>query len=85
MASVMMEIEPKRLWKHFDALTRIPRPSTKEAAAREYVLGIAKKHGLEVSGDKVGNIVVRKTAHAGRENATAGVAAGPSGYGLREE
>ena len=48
MASVMMEIEPKRLWKHFDALTRIPRPSTKEAAAREYVLGIAKKHGLEV-------------------------------------
>ena len=69
MASVMMEIEPKRLWKHFDALTRIPRPSTKEAAAREYVLGIAKKHGLEVEGDKVGNIVVRKKAHAGREKA----------------
>lgn len=70
MASVLVEIEPKRLWKHFDALTRIPRPSTKEAAAREYVLGIAKQHGLEVSGDKVGNIVVRKPAHAGRENAT---------------
>ena len=69
MALVLTEIEPKRLWKHFDALTKIPRPSTKEAAAREYVLGVAKKHGLEVTGDKVGNVVVRKKAHAGHERA----------------
>ena len=31
MASVVMEIEPKRLWKHFDALTRIPRSPSNEA------------------------------------------------------
>lgn len=70
MSSVLAELQPQQLWKHFDALTKIPRPSTKEAAAREYVLGIAKKHGLQVTGDKVGNIVVRKPAHKGRENAT---------------
>ncbi len=69
MASVVAELDPKELWKHFDALTRIPRPSTKEAAAREYVLGIAKRHGLEITGDKVGNVVIRKPAHAGRERA----------------
>ena len=62
-------LEPKALWQHFDALTHIPRPSTKEAAAREYVLGLAKKHNLETSSDKVGNIVIRKPARPGRENA----------------
>ena len=54
MASVVMEIEPKRLWKHFDALTKIPRPSTKEAAAREYVLGIAKSMGWKSRATKSG-------------------------------
>jgi dipeptidase D len=69
MQSALEGLEPKQLWKHFDALTHIPRPSTKEAAARDYVLGLAKKHNLEVSSDKVGNLVIRKPARAGRENA----------------
>ncbi|HEX6880345.1 MAG TPA: M20/M25/M40 family metallo-hydrolase, partial [Terriglobales bacterium] len=69
MASVLQELEPKEVWKHFEALTKIPRASGNEAAAREYVLGIAKKHGLEVQQDAVGNVVVRKPAHKGRESA----------------
>ena len=69
MSSVLAELEPKPIWKHFAALTQIPRPSTKEAAARDYVLSVAKKHGLEAVQDKVGNTVVRKPAHAGRESA----------------
>ncbi len=69
MSSVLAELEPKPIWKHFAALTQIPRPSTKEAAAREYVLSVAKKHGLEAVHDKVGNTVVRKPAHKGRESA----------------
>lgn len=69
MSPVLTELEPKPVWKHFAALTQIPRPSTKEAAAREYVLSVAKKHGLEAVHDKVGNTVVRKPAHPGRESA----------------
>jgi dipeptidase D len=69
MSSVLAELEPKPIWKHFAALTQIPRPSTKEAAAREYVLSIAKQHGLEAVQDKVGNTVVRKSARPGRESA----------------
>ncbi len=69
MASVLQELEPKEVWKHFEALTKIPRASGNEAAAREYVLGIAKKHGLETQQDAVGNVVVRKPAHKGRESA----------------
>ncbi len=63
-------IEPKPIWKHFAELTKIPRASTKEAAARDYVLSVAKRHGLEAVQDKVGNTVIRKPARPGRENAS---------------
>src|SRR5579862_3068859 len=69
MASVLVDLEPKQVWKHFEALTKIPRASTKEAAARQYVLDIAKRVGLEVTHDKAGNTVIRKPAHRGREGA----------------
>ncbi len=68
-ASAMTGLEPQDLWKHFDALAAIPRGSGNEARAREYVLGVAKRLGLEAVHDKVGNTVIRKPAHAGRESA----------------
>src|SRR4051794_25465969 len=68
MTSAFSELEPKQLWKHFETITKIPRASTKEAAMRDYVLGLAKQHGFESVSDKVGNIVIRKPARPGREN-----------------
>ena len=68
-AVAVAELEPKAIWKHFDALTKIPRPSTKEDAARKYVISIAQKHGLEHVQDPAGNLVVRKPATKGREKA----------------
>ncbi len=70
MTPALAELEPKELWKHFDALLAIPRASTKEAAAREYVLSVASRLGLEAVQDNVGNTIVRKPAHKGRESAT---------------
>src|SRR5579871_526114 len=69
MTPALAQLEPKELWKHFAALANIPRPSTKEAAARDYVLSVAKKRGLSAEHDRAGNTVIRKPAHAGRENA----------------
>jgi len=69
MTTVLVDLEPKAVWKHFDALAAIPRPSTKEGAARDYVLSIAKRKGLEAVQDSVGNTVIRKPAHPGREAA----------------
>jgi dipeptidase D len=69
MTPALADLEPKEVWKHFDALAAIPRPSTKEAAARDYVLAIAAKHKLEAVHDQVGNTVIRKPARPGRENA----------------
>ena len=69
MTTALVDLEPKPVWKHFDALAAIPRPSTKEAAARNYVLGVAARLGLEAVHDDVGNTVIRKPAHPGREGA----------------
>ncbi|MGZ4814323.1 MAG: aminoacyl-histidine dipeptidase [Terriglobales bacterium] len=69
MRPALADLQPQAIWKHFDAIANIPRPSTKEAAARDYVLGVAKRAGLDAVHDNVGNTVIRKPAHKGRENA----------------
>lgn len=69
MTPALSGLEPSEVWKHFDALAAIPRASTKEAAAREYVLAQSRRLGLEAIHDKVGNTVIRKPAHPGREGA----------------
>jgi dipeptidase D len=69
MTPALAGLAPEQVWKHFDALAAIPRASTKEAKAREYVLGVAKAAGLEAIQDHVGNTLVRKPARPGREKA----------------
>ena len=69
MRPALADLKPQEIWKHFDAIANIPRPSTKEGAARDYVLGVAKRAGLQATHDSVGNTVIRKPAHAGREKA----------------
>jgi dipeptidase D len=67
MVPALENLEPKPVWKHFDALAKIPRASTKEAAARTYVLSLASRLGLKSVQDHVGNLVVSKPARPGRE------------------
>jgi dipeptidase D len=69
MIPALANLEPKPLWKHFDRLASIPRASTKEAAAREYVRTVATKLSLQPVQDDVGNLVIRKPARPGREGA----------------
>jgi dipeptidase D len=66
----LQELNPAVVWKHFDAIRQIPRASGSENAAREYVLGLANRLGLQHSRDKFGNIVIYKPAQKGRESAT---------------
>lgn len=69
MSSVMAGVEPQEIWKHFEALAAIPRPSAKEAAVRDHILKLAANLGLESLVDEAGNVVVRKPAYPGRESA----------------
>ena len=69
MEPALENLSPKALWRHFAAIAAIPRASTKEAAARDYVLAQAARLGLEAIQDSVGNVVIRKPARPGCEGA----------------
>ncbi len=68
MAQDITQLNPSLLWKHFKALSDIPRPSKKEDKAIHYVKNFGKSNKLETHVDKAGNVVIRKTATPGMEN-----------------
>jgi dipeptidase D len=78
MVPAFANLQPQAVWKHFDRLAAIPRASTKEAEAREYVLALASKHRFESVQADVGNLVVRKPARPGREAAPMALLQGQS-------
>ncbi|HSU83730.1 MAG TPA: hypothetical protein VLR69_15000, partial [Thermoanaerobaculia bacterium] len=63
------DLDPQPLWKHFDALLQIPRPSKHEERARQYVIERAEARGLPWRQDATGNVVVEKPASPGKEGA----------------
>ena len=58
MASVIGGFEPKILWKHFDDITMIPRPSKHEDKILQYLKNFANERSLRMREDSTGNIVV---------------------------
>ncbi len=63
------DLQPACVFSIFDEINHVPRPSKKEGKIREYLLDFAKKHNLEVKTDAVGNVLMRKPATVGHENA----------------
>jgi dipeptidase D len=68
-ASVLAGLEPATFWAHFEALTRIPRPSRHEEPAIAHVHLWAGEHDFQVEQDEGRNIVIRVPATTGRESA----------------
>jgi acetylornithine deacetylase/succinyl-diaminopimelate desuccinylase-like protein len=68
-SSVGAGLEPATFLEHFEALTRIARPSRHEAPAIEHVHLWAGEHGFEVEQDEGRNVVIRIPAPTGRESA----------------
>ncbi|MCF6365703.1 MAG: aminoacyl-histidine dipeptidase [Bacteroidales bacterium] len=64
----ILDLKPTEIWKYFDEITKIPRPSKKEEKIIQYLLDFAKKHNLEAEKDEVDNIIIRKPATPGKEN-----------------
>jgi dipeptidase D len=69
MPSRIADLEPTLVFRHFDALTTIPRGSGDEARARDYVRSYAREHDFDTRVDGAGNIVVRVPATPGHEKA----------------
>ncbi|MBD5184360.1 MAG: aminoacyl-histidine dipeptidase [Bacteroidales bacterium] len=63
------DLKPELIWKCFDEVTKIPRPSCHEEQIREFLVNFAKENGIAVKTDKVGNVVMHKAATPGHENA----------------
>ena len=63
------DLQPKAVFEIFDQITKIPRPSKKEEKIRKYILDFAKEHGIDAHADEIGNVIMRKGATPGHENA----------------
>jgi len=61
------DLQPHVVWKYFDEITQVPRPSKKEGKIIAYLLDFAKKHNLEVKKDEAGNVLITKPATKGKE------------------
>lgn len=66
--STILDLNPKSVWKHFYAMTRIPRPTGHMEEIGEYVKKVGNDLNLEVKQDKVGNVVIIKPASKGFES-----------------
>ena len=62
------DLKPTEIWKYFDEITKIPRPSKKEEKIIKYLLDFAKEHNLDAEKDEIGNVIIRKPATKGKEN-----------------
>ncbi|MDE6269166.1 MAG: aminoacyl-histidine dipeptidase [Muribaculaceae bacterium] len=63
------DLKPAIVFGIFDEITKVPRPSKKEAKIRQYLLDFAAKHNLAAKTDEVGNVVISKPATPGHEDA----------------
>lgn len=66
--SEIRNLTPECIWRNFDALTQVPRPSGHLEKVQQFLLDFATKAGVEAFKDSAGNIVMRKSASAGMEN-----------------
>lgn len=62
-------LEPAAVWGYFEEICRIPRPSRKESRMADWLMDFARRHDLEARQDEGGNVVIRKPAMKGREQA----------------
>ncbi|SHK43934.1 aminoacyl-histidine dipeptidase [Epilithonimonas mollis] len=64
------QLEPKVIWKNFEALNSVPRPSKKEEKVIQFIKQFGENLGLPTTVDEVGNVIITKPATPGMENRT---------------
>lgn len=63
------DLEPKLVWQCFDEITKVPRPTHHLDKMKKFLTDWAEKHNIPYAVDEVGNVVMRKKATPGHENA----------------
>lgn len=64
----LLNLEPQVIWKNFDQLNAIPRPSKKEGKIIAFIKNFGESLGLETVVDNSGNVLIKKPATTGMEN-----------------
>ncbi len=67
MNDEIRQLDPKPVWKNFNALNAVPRPSKKEERVIAFMEDFGNSLGLETVTDAVGNVIIRKPASPGME------------------
>lgn len=62
------DLKPAVVFRYFEEVCRVPRPSKKEDKIRAYLLEFAQKHNLSAKTDEAGNVLIEKPATPGKEN-----------------
>lgn len=65
----LVGIKPERVFYHFEEISKIPRESYNEKAISDYLVEFGKKLNLETYQDKYYNVILRRKASQGYENA----------------
>ncbi len=68
-AEESMKLHPEEVFSHFVAISAIPRGSGHEQVVGAHLLKFAESLGLAAERDEVGNVLIRKPAGPGGENA----------------
>jgi dipeptidase D len=66
---VIDTLQPRHVWRHFDRIRAIPRPSKHEDRIREHLLDWARERKFETRVDGAGNTVITVPATRGHERA----------------
>lgn len=66
--SKIKDLKPALIWKYFDEILAVPRPSKKEEKIISYLENFAKELNLNYKKDEIGNILITKPATQGMEN-----------------
>lgn len=64
----MKSLKPAEVFRFFDEVNKIPRPSKKEEKMIAYLQKFASERGLECKVDETGNVLIRKAATTGMED-----------------
>ncbi len=68
---ILEKWEPERVLFYFEEICSIPHGSGNTDRISEYLVSFAKDHGLEYKKDEMNNVLIRKPAAPGYENAPA--------------
>ena len=62
------DLKPAGVFKYFEEICQVPRPSKKEEKIIAYLKAFGAKHNLETKVDEAGNVLIKKPATPGKEN-----------------